>query len=103
MIRENSMARQPRESDAGAEDALEAAYKRLERALALLETKVEASKSNVNDGAGSVFDFDRSKLANELDEARAKQRDLETAGREASEALGRAISEIRGALQQAEG
>ena len=97
------MARQPRETDAGAEDALEAATKRLERAVALLETKLEALKIEARDSAGSLFDFDRNKLADELDHARARQKELETAGREASEALGRAIVEIRGALQQAEG
>lgn len=97
------MARQPRESEAGSEDALEAASKRLERALALLETKLESLKAQARDSAGSLFEFDRSKLADELDTARARQKELETAGREASEALGRAIVEIRGALQQAEG
>jgi hypothetical protein len=65
----------------GTEDALEAAAKRLER-------------------AGSLFDFDRSKLADELDTAKSRESELEEAGREASEALGRAIDELRGALEK---
>ncbi|MGZ3404760.1 MAG: hypothetical protein ACXU8P_14650 [Phenylobacterium sp.] len=40
-------------------------------------------------------------MATQLDEARARERDLEAAGAEASAALGRAILEIRAALNGA--
>ena len=45
-----------------------------------------------------LFDQDRSRLAAELDAARARERALEEAGAQASQALGRAIEEIRAAL-----
>lgn len=93
------MARQPREPDAGADGALEAAAKRLERAVALLETKLDSMQSQARLNAGSLFDFDRSKLADDLDAAKARQHELVDAGQAASEALGRAIGEIRGLLQ----
>ncbi|WP_395670429.1 DUF4164 family protein [Phenylobacterium sp.] len=82
-----------------AESALELAAKRLERAITLLEQRLgERAKSA---DPGDLFDQDRARLAAELDQARARERDLEAAGAEASEALGRAISEIRAALNGA--
>jgi len=48
--------------------------------------------------AGADFEADRSKLAAALDESRARERELAEAGAAASEALARAITEIRGAL-----
>jgi hypothetical protein len=82
-----------------AESALELAAKRLDRAITLLEQRLgERAKSAA---AGDLFDQDRARLAAELDQARARERDLEAAGAEASEALGRAISEIRAALNGA--
>jgi hypothetical protein len=87
------------EAEPGSEDALEAAAKRLERAVAVLQTRLEQVKKEARQSAGSLFDFDRSKLADELDEARARESELEEAGREASEALGRAIEELRGAMK----
>ena len=86
----------------GTEDALEAAAKRLERAVAMLGTRLEQSKKEARQSAGSLFDFARSKLADELDASRGRTLDLVVAGREASEALGRAIEELRGALSTAE-
>jgi hypothetical protein len=81
------------------ESALELAAKRLDRAIALLEQRLaERSKAAA---AGDLFDQDRARLAAELDQARARERDLEAAGAEASEALGRAITEIRAALNGA--
>ena len=88
------------QAEAGTEDALEAAAKRLELAVALLQTRLEQVRKDARQSAGSLFDFDRSKLADELDSARARENELEEAGREASEALGRAIDELRGALQK---
>lgn len=76
---------------------LDAAVKRLERAVASLEQGLgERAAAVRNDGA---FDEDRARLAAELDQARARERDLEEAGAQASAALGRAIAEIRTALE----
>jgi hypothetical protein len=45
-----------------------------------------------------LFDQDRAQLASDLDAARARERELEEAGAQASAALAKAISEIRAAL-----
>ena len=95
------MARGERESEAGAEDALDAAARRLERAVAMLSTRLDQVRKDAHNDAGSLFDQDRSKLADELDSARARESALQEAGREASEAMGKAIEQIRGALQKA--
>ena len=89
----------PAEAEPGSEDALEAAAKRLERAVAVLQARLEEVRKEARQSAGSLFDFDRSKLADELDAARAREHELEEAGREASEALGSAIEELRGAMK----
>jgi nucleoid-associated protein YejK len=79
-------------------DTLDQAAKRLERAVVQLERRLSHLNSEAD--AGGLFDEDRSKLASELDSARARERELADAGAQASEALGRAISEIRVALGQ---
>ena len=84
------------------DDRLGAASTRLERALALLETQVAALSGRAEGGNGGLFDFDRSQLASELDAAKARERELEAAGSEASQALGRAIDGIRRALDHVE-
>ena len=78
------------------DDALEQAARRLERATALLEQRV-GHLTGAAEGGG-LFDMDRAKLAAELDAARARERELAEAGEQASQALGRAIAEIEGAL-----
>jgi hypothetical protein len=83
-------------------NALDLAVRRLERAVALLESRT-AERSAVADAeAGGLFDQDRARLAAELDASRARERALEEAGAQASEALGRAIEEIRAALGEQE-
>jgi len=82
-------------SDSGAVDQ---AAKRLERAVALLEQRLASRLSEAGAAAGGAFDQDRAMLAAELDAARARERELMTAGADASAALGRAIEEIRAAL-----
>jgi len=77
---------------------LETALTRLDRALAQLELRVGALAAEAQGGNGELFDRDRAKLAAELDAARARERELEDAGAEASAALGRAIAGIRAAL-----
>jgi len=80
------------------DSTLEIAAKRLERAVFLLEQRLAERLKSAGEEAGGLFDQDRAKLAAELDEARARERQLEEAGAEASAALGRAILEIRQAL-----
>ena len=83
---------------ADAEDSIERAARRLEKAVMALEKRL--SRLNGEADAGGLFDEDRSKLAAELDAARARERELAEAGQQASVALGRAISEIKAALGQ---
>ena len=45
--------------------------------------------------AGDLFDQDRTKLATDLDACRARERELAEAGVQASEALAKAIEELR--------
>lgn len=90
-----------RSEESGGEDqALDAAALRLERALAVLDGRMKQLIGRAEGATGGLFDYDRSKLASELDEARARERELEEAGLEASRALGRAIDHIRAALDQ---
>lgn len=80
------------------ETALDLAARRLERAVAMLESRMADKMAQAGAEAGGLFDQDRANLAAELDAARARERLLEEAGAQASEALGRAIAEIRAAL-----
>jgi hypothetical protein len=82
--------------ESNGENALDLAAKRLDRAISQLEQRLSARSAGA--AVGGLFDQDRSKLAAELDQARARERELEAAGAEASVALGRAIAEIRSAL-----
>ena len=86
----------------GGESALDLAARRLEQAVHVLEQRLALRLKSAGDAVGGLFDQDRAKLASELDEARARERALEAAGAEASAALGRAISEIRTALNGSE-
>lgn len=80
------------------ESPLDQASKRLDQALRLLEQKL----ARRGDESGGLFDDDRARLAAELDQSRAREKELEAAGAEASAALGRAIAEIQAALSQDE-
>ncbi len=82
----------------GSESALDLAAKRLERAVHVLEQRLMERLKEAGAEAGGLFDQDRANLAAQLDDARARERELEAAGAEASAALGRAIVEIRAAL-----
>jgi hypothetical protein len=82
----------------GADGAIELATRRLERAVALLEQRIGQRVAAAMAGAGTASDEDRARLATALDEARARERELEEAGAAASQALARAISEIRATL-----
>jgi hypothetical protein len=83
---------------ANPEGAVELAARRLERAVSLLEQRLAQKIAEASAGAGTASDADRARLATALDEARARERELEDAGAAASEALAKAISEIRATL-----
>jgi hypothetical protein len=89
-----------REAMAEAGGRLDVAVQRLERALTMLDQRLARRLAEAGADAGGLFDQDRAKLAADLDASRARERELEEAGAEASQALGRAISALRG---QAEG
>ncbi len=78
--------------------ALDLAVRRLERAVASLESRMTAKTADSDADGGDLFDQDHARLNAELDASRARERALEEAGAQASEALGRAIAEIRAAL-----
>jgi hypothetical protein len=88
--------------DSGADGALDAAMRRLERATAMLETRLTGLMSTAKAEVGGLFDQDRAKLASELDAARGRERELQAAGQQAAEALDQAIAEIRAALTPSE-
>jgi len=89
-------------ADAGHGSRLESAAKRLDRAVAVLEQRLASRVAEAGAAAGGLIDQERAQLAAELDAARARERQLEEAGAQASAALSRAIAEIRGALETAE-
>ena len=78
---------------------LDAAQRRLERALLMLEGAVEAKRTA---GPAPLFDAEsereRRRLEAELGQARTRERALEQVAAEASAALGRAAAEVRAAL-----
>jgi hypothetical protein len=95
------LAKTARESPMNAgESALDLAARRLERALVQLEQRLaEGAGPPAAATGGDLFaDDDRAALAAELERARVREKELEAAGAEASEALGRAILEIKAAL-----
>jgi ElaB/YqjD/DUF883 family membrane-anchored ribosome-binding protein len=83
----------------GQSDVSQAAQ-RLERALTALEARVRALKSQSGAGASDLFDQDRARLAEELDESRAREAQLEELAFEACEAVERAMTEVRAALDE---
>jgi len=83
-------------SDRAGDDALEQAVRRLERAMGQLEDRFNRATGHAQ--VGGMFEDDRARLTAELDAARGRERELAQAGEQASQALGRAIAEIRAAL-----
>jgi hypothetical protein len=80
------------------DDALEQAVRRLERAVGQLESRFHQLTGHAE--VGGMFEDDRARLTAELDASRSRERELAQAGEQASQALGRAIAEIRAALAQ---
>jgi hypothetical protein len=84
------------------DDVLGAAIDRLDRAVAALEHRIAARASAYDAQEDDLFESDRTRLAAELDAARARERALEEVAAEASAALGRAAAEVRAALSAEE-
>ncbi|HEY5289967.1 MAG TPA: DUF4164 family protein [Caulobacteraceae bacterium] len=84
---------------AGQGGRLEAATQRLERAVTMLEQRLTKRLAEAGAEAGDLFDQDRTKLASDLDVARARERQLEEAAVQASAALANAISELKTQLE----
>lgn len=80
--------------ESAGDSAFDLALKRLDRASALLEQRLAAAGTS----GGELFDLDRSRLAADLERSRAREKALEAAGVEASDALGRAITQIKDVL-----
>ena len=75
---------------------LEEALDRLEGRLDGLFDRIDGHRSQVREA--DALRIDRTRLASDLDAARARERELQRLADEASEALGAAISEVREAL-----
>jgi hypothetical protein len=89
-------------AETGQSGKLDVAVRRLERAMALLDQRLAHRLAEAGAQVGGLFDQDRAKLAAELDACRARERQLEEAGAQASAALAKAIAEIKGALKEEE-
>jgi hypothetical protein len=79
------------------------AVKRVIDALDALDAALESRLENDRRGGVlteqvHVFNIDRSRLASELDEARARARELETSNREAVRRIDEAMSAIRAVI-----
>jgi hypothetical protein len=85
-------------SEPSTDDVLEQAVRRLERAVGQLEDRFNRLTGHTQ--VGGMFEDDRARLTAELDAALSRERELAQAGEQASQALGRAIGEIRAALAQ---
>jgi len=75
---------------------LEAAIDRLEGRLDGLFERLDGHRTQEREA--DALRVDRTRLAGDLDAARARERELQRLADEASEALGAAISEVREAL-----
>jgi len=89
-----------RTSDA---NLIDGATRRLQSALQALEAALERRLNGTDEQASladqiHTLDADRSRLANELDDAVARSRRLETANREVAQRLDAAIDTIRAVL-----
>ena len=79
------------------------AVKRVVNALDALDAALEQRLENDRKGGAlseqvHVFNIDRSRLASELDAARARARELETSNREAARRIDEAMSAIRAVI-----
>jgi len=86
--------------DLSGDNAVDLAVLRLERAVSLLEARLGDVMGAAQPNNSGLFDEDRSRLAAELDASRAREQALTEAGRQASNALGKAIVGIKSALTE---
>ena len=84
-----------RDDPAPPPNALDAAQRRLERALDRLEQRLRTGAP----AADARSQQERVRLETELQGVRSRERQLEQVAAEASAALGRAAAEVRAALQ----
>ncbi|HLZ82420.1 MAG TPA: DUF4164 family protein, partial [Caulobacteraceae bacterium] len=84
--------------EASREVRIDRAVRRLDRAATLLDQRISRRIAEAEAQGGSLIDGDRARLAAELDVARGRERELEAAGAEASQALATAIAELKSAL-----
>jgi chromosome segregation ATPase len=82
---------------------MQSALRRLEAAIDRLEGRLDGLFDRLDSHRGhereaDALRIDRTRLAGDLDAARARERELQGLADEASEALGAAISEVREAL-----
>jgi hypothetical protein len=85
-------------SEGSRDSGIERAIRRLDRVATLLDQRIARRMTHAGAQAGSLVDADRARLAEELDAARGRERELEAAGAEASAALADAIAQLRSAL-----
>jgi len=90
-------------ADGAPESGIDRAIRRLDRVATLLNQRITRRTSHAEAEAGSISDADRARLAAELDAARARERQLEVAGAEASQALAEAITQLRTILGDQDG
>jgi hypothetical protein len=86
--------------ETGQSGRLDVAVRRVERAMMLLEQRLARKVAEAGAQAGDLFDQDRTQLAADLDACRARVRELEEAGAQASVALDAAMAEVRVALAE---
>jgi SMC interacting uncharacterized protein involved in chromosome segregation len=91
------------ESIASRTTRFDQAIKRVTDALDALDAVLEQRFENARSGGVSteqvhVFNIDRSRLASELDAARARTRELEGSNREAARRIDEAMSAIRAVI-----
>jgi DNA repair exonuclease SbcCD ATPase subunit len=91
------------ESGHAADDPLDAAAARLTAAIAKVERRMadlagRISMAEADARAARGSDEDRSRLADQLDAARAREAELSAAAEDAGEALDQAMAELREAL-----
>ena len=82
---------------------MEAAARRLEEAVGRLEVRLDGLFERLDsclpyEREAEALRLDRTRMANDLDAARFRERELQKLADEASEALGAAIAEVREAL-----
>jgi hypothetical protein len=78
---------------------LDLAILRLDRALVGLEQRMDGRPRSLEVARNDLFEHDSSQLAAQLQAAQLRERELILAGREASQALAQAKSDIENALR----